>query len=236
MNILRSKWNAALGLVRNLSSMAYDQYAMQKLKPLYCAYLPWTRATMRPRAIELCCNAVALIRPEIVVECGGGNSTFFVRSLLRQSGYGRLITIEENSNWAMVLSRQLEEHGLSGYGQIVCAPLKPAEKNGVVGIWYDEEILRPLLESAQGSIGVLIIDGPTGQPTESRRDLSRRYFAVPFFQDYLAPEYFVLLDDTNRAGESTCLRLWRDHCKMRFTEFGVSGACAYFSNSPLLLD
>lgn len=229
-------WQALRGLVANVCSIIYDTYALEKLRPIYNNYLPWTRASMRPRVIEISCTAICLLKPEIVVECGGGNSTFFIRSLLKQLGHGCLITIEEKQEWADMLSKQLKRCGLDEIGEIVCAPLQKRVEDDICGEWYDGKILSLSLSSVIKKVGVVIIDGPTGLSTHSRFDLSRRYYAVPFFIPYLAPEYFVILDDTNRLGERNCLSLWEHSLGVSFKSFGISGACAYASNSKLLLD
>jgi hypothetical protein len=238
MNKLQSSYQSATGLLRNLAAMVYDTYALQKLAPLYRGYLPWTRASIRPRTIEICCNAITIMRPKLIVELGGGNSTFFFRALLRQLGSGQLLTVEDNETWAAILEERLAAEALGAQGSICYAPPRAHEWSGIKGEWYDVSAIDSALAKAGEPVAMLVVDGPPASHagTTNRADLSRRVFALPHFCKHLADPRFVLLDDTNRPGEEAALRVWEQEFKVAFKRFGVSGAFSYYSNCPLLLE
>jgi hypothetical protein len=231
-----SRLNKLSGLIKNSVASLADIRAMADLAPLEGNYLPWTRASMRPAGIRFCTNVVRLTNPDLIVELGGGNSTFYLRRLLREKGQGFLLTFEENLEWAEHLTQLLVREELGEYGRVVHAPLAPTANDEFSGQWYDPKIVTKTLDEQDQKIGVLVIDGPSGHRVEEAPQYSRRVFALPFLSQYLANTNTVMIDDTNREGEKNCVRLWQKQLNRPFSRVGLAGGYSYTSNSPLQLD
>jgi len=79
-----------------------DILAMQYLAPLSKTYLPWTIASMRPSGLVKVLNDIVVNRRYCIVECGGGVSTYYIASLIKERG-GHLYTIEHDKAWVSIL-------------------------------------------------------------------------------------------------------------------------------------
>ena len=197
-----------------------DILAMQALQPLSKEFLPWSQAAMRPSGLLAVLNDIVINNRQFIVECGGGISTFYTARLLSQRG-GHLYSIEHDEGWAGLLQSSLDREGLSQWATVIHAPLATSSHSWNGAEWYDEEKLHCLAD--KGKIDLLVVDGP---PAYSERLRYARYPAVPFFKDYLAEDYTVVLDDINRRGEQEIAARWGQQLKIKFALRFLDGTIA----------
>jgi predicted O-methyltransferase YrrM len=203
-----------------------DMLALEALAPLSVTYLPWSQAAMRPSGLVAVLNDIVINGRSHIVECGSGISTFYIARLLKQRG-GHIHTIEHDEAWAGLLVKALEVEGLSERATVVFAPLEEARhsfasrsgRNG--SSWYAEDKLGCI--RAKGKIDLLLVDGPPAYGKELRY---ARYPAVPFFKDYLADDYTVVLDDINRRGEQEIVERWERELGVKFDRRFIDGTIA----------
>ena len=197
-----------------------DILAMQVLMPLSSSYLPWSQAAMRPSALVAVLNDITINNRSHIVECGGGISSFYIARTLKERG-GHLYTIEHDPQWAAILNKALEAEQLQDHVSVILAPLAKTPLSFSGAVWYDEEKLKPLTASRE--IDLLIVDGPPAYTKELRH---ARYPAVPFFKDFLADNYTIILDDINRQGEQEILRKWEETLGIPFNRRFLDGTIA----------
>jgi predicted O-methyltransferase YrrM len=93
----------------------------------------------------------------LVVECGSGSTTLVIADKLRQSGSGRIVSLEHDAFYAARTTQLINLAGLSDLARVVEAPLRPQQFADRIIEWYD----RPIVEEAiDGEIDVLVVDGP----------------------------------------------------------------------------
>ena len=137
-------------------------------------------------------------RPQLVVELGSGASTLVVAAALRDSGNGgRLVSLDHDRAWADRTRRFLDENALGSGVDLRLAPLVDVTVGGGTWRWYDPDQLP------EGSVDLLIVDGPPAQPTQLTR-----YPAVPVLADQLRPGSIVVLDDYGRDDERAIVERW----------------------------
>ena len=164
-------------------------------------------------------NAVRLLidtRPGLVVECGSGSSTVVLAQCLRALGKGRVVSIDHDPEYARRTTEMLQQRGLNDVATVITAPLADRELDGGSVRWYDAQF-EPLI---QGSIDVLVVDGPPGDT--ARR---ARYPAVPLLRRKLAPECRILMDDGDRPDEYAIAHAWHAllGAKLTYLEGGRGG-------------
>jgi predicted O-methyltransferase YrrM len=177
----------------DLDQSALDAAALAALAPLDGPYLPWTDFALRPSALVVVLNDIAIRDCQRIVELGGGISSVYIGRLLRERDGGRLVTVEHDPSWTEVLHGLLAREGLDRV-EIVEAPLRDG--------WYDRVELEPLLAEP---IDLLLVDGP---PAHEHAIRTARRPAVPFFRRAFADDWLVVLDDATRPGEESILREW----------------------------
>jgi predicted O-methyltransferase YrrM len=152
-------------------------------------------------------RAVAMRRPQRVVELGSGLSTLVIAAALRANGAGHLISVDADEAYAAITREQLQRQALGDWAEIRIAALKDMQFEGITRPWYDTAVFADL-----NDIDVLLIDGP---PTLLRPDI--RYPALPFFWNRLSAQAIVLLDDASRPAEREMAKIWqRNYPEARF--------------------
>jgi predicted O-methyltransferase YrrM len=144
-------------------------------------------------------RAIAVQRPQRVVELGSGLSTLVLASALRSNGAGHLVSIDAEAGYAESTRAQLQRLDLQDWAEVRVAPLREQSFEDSTRPWYDMAHLADLVE-----IDLLFIDGP---PTALRADI--RYPALPYFWSRLRPGAIVLLDDAARPAERAMADAWR---------------------------
>lgn len=139
-------------------------------------------------------------RPQVVVECSSGASTVVLARCCELNGVGHVWSMEHDPVYAAKTRRLLEDQGLIAWATVVDAPLVTNPQTGFAP-WYATEGLAV----AEGSIDLLVIDGP---PQDSAP--LARYPALPALNEKLSPVCAVFLDDADRADEQTIVSRWMD--------------------------
>lgn len=137
-------------------------------------------------------------KPQIIVETGSGTSTVIIAYALKKNGCGKIVSLENNEQYAQKTQQNISKHGLEDFVQIVYAPLKELPIKGKSWQWYDTSILAEIQ-----TIDLLIVDGPkrTLQPMS-------RYPAMPLLFEKLSDRAIVVLDDFNTDEEKAMVDLW----------------------------
>lgn len=139
---------------------------------------------------------------ETVVECGSGTSTVWLALALRKRGSGRLVSLENDPEYARATRQALETFGLLDWVDVRDAPLEPIEMDdGSQGLWYDPTAL----EGVQG-VSLLFVDGPPAHFGPRIRSS-----ALPQLASRLAPGAWVVLDDVDRPEEQEIAAAWLSH-------------------------
>lgn len=172
--------------------------ALHQLIP-FDAVSPWmTGWAATPEFAATLYDIVRERKPQTVVELGSGASTVILAAALEQNGSGRLISVDQDEEYAAQTRAALDRQGLSHRAQVVHAPLAERHINSDTWLWYDIGSI-PLNDP----IDLLIVDGP-------HRELQKmaRYPAIPLLIDKLAYDAVVVLDDAERKDERRSIQRW----------------------------
>lgn len=146
-------------------------------------------------------------RPEVVVELGSGTSSLLLASALHRRGFGQLISIDDNPDFAANTRERLARAGVADRVDVVVAALRRQTIGSVEMDWYDVPAVLGSLPPSP--INLLIIDGP---PSTSKW---ARWPAIEILGPRLARGATVLLDDGRRRRESATTFRWiRDHANL----------------------
>lgn len=143
-------------------------------------------------------DAVERMRPRLILELGGGTSSLWLGYALDRLGAGRVISIDQDDEYAEVTRANVRKHGLEHIVDVRVAPLVEGALPGHNAPWYDPDGFKEMSD-----IDVLVIDGPT----KATGSLSR-YPALPVLADRLADPALIVLDDANRLDETEAVRRW----------------------------
>lgn len=156
-------------------------------------------------------------RPQVVVECSSGASTVVLARCMQLQGAGQVYSLEHDAVYAAQTRAELARHGLSGWAQVIDAPLRAHPLQGETWPWYDTAHLPASLP-----IDMLVIDGPP----QATGKLAR-YPAGPLLFPRLAPGAAVFLDDAARSDEQAILRRWRSEMPLlRQSQLACEKGCA----------
>jgi predicted O-methyltransferase YrrM len=163
--------------------------------------MPTSRWSMRFRNLHLLVETLDRRKPKLIVELGSGISTLVIAAWLRESGQGRVISLDHEASWADKTTSYLKQAGLMDIAEVWTTPLVPAESMGHVTNWYDISNCKWPVDS----IDMLIVDGPPAWACG--RNLARLP-AVQMLKDHISNDGCILLDDAHRNGEIDILRMW----------------------------
>jgi predicted O-methyltransferase YrrM len=136
-------------------------------------------------------------RPELVVECGSGVSTLILARCMQLNGQGRVVSLDHDPQFAEQTRRNLAQHGLSEWAEVIHAPIREHVLGNERWNWYD------LHKLTGARIDMLVVDGPP-MPLGKMA----RYPAGPMLLPLLSPTGVVFLDDTNREDEQRTIERW----------------------------
>jgi len=141
-------------------------------------------------------------RPKLIFELGSGSSTVLLAASARANNTGRVISIEHDHDHRLRTEQFLKQTDLSGWVELVEAPLIEQQFGALKMQWYD---LLPYLRGLSEKIDFLFVDGPPG-----KLQTFSRYPALPVLMPHLAPDALILVDDGLREDEAKIIDLWRE--------------------------
>lgn len=198
----------------------YDTYALHLLVRDETTYLPWTSSAIRPGALACVLNDIAINNRHTIVEFGSGISTLLISRSLDSTTH-KLISFEDDLEWATTVSRSIRNAGLGDVCQVIHAPLQPCDESLDGSYWYNTSVIHDTLATLK--IDTVICDGPLANIPGLTMS---RYPAIPVVSRYLASSYSIYLDDIDRSGERLIARKWGDLLGISFRHQLVRGSFA----------
>ncbi len=177
--------------------------ALASLVPLLGASSPlppMRKWASSPDYLAIIAREILSRKPALVVELGSGVSTLVAALCLRKNGSGRIVSVEQDPDYAETTRARLASEDLTGIAEVIHAPLAVFSQGAEMFRWYDTAQIDHLR-----GIDLLIIDGPsvTGQKAYLR------YPALPFFAGRKQDGMAVILDDAAREDEQRCIVRWQ---------------------------
>ena len=111
--------------------------------------------------------------------------------------YGHVYSLENGLQFAEQTKQQLDDFLLSGFCNVMHAPLQEFQLEDDMFQWYE------LDNFSVAEIELLVIDGPPGFLQKHSR-----YPALPLLYDQLAEQCVIFLDDAARDDEQEIVRHW----------------------------
>lgn len=210
---------------RYLFATIQDALAMQRIASLVAdgPYVPWSGSALSATAVSTVLNDIVVNDRSTVIECGGGVSSLFIGSLLRQCGRpgAHLYTIEHDEDWIGVLHGMIRDHEIDDWVTLIHAPLCETHLSWDGERWYNTTVLESKLQNIE--VDLLIVDGPPAH----RPDIAySRYPAGPFFEDVLGERCCVVMDDINREAERQIVEAWESELYISFQKRLLEGNIA----------
>ncbi|MBS1262249.1 MAG: hypothetical protein MAG453_01592 [Calditrichaeota bacterium] len=185
-----------------------DERQLQALLGLYTALkprapLPMLRtAALSPDTALEYIRLIRQLRPETVLELGSGVSTVLAALQVRENGYGRVVAVEDDADWAKKTADDLAEHGVREWAEIRHAALAPAQVDGDTVDWYDPETLADIER-----IDMLLVDGP-----RDLEDRGNRRPGLTHLHERFSRDVVIVVDDGIRARWNNWVHAWaREH-------------------------
>jgi len=144
---------------------------------------------------------IILARPGLVLELGSGVSTILTAKLLKEQGYGKIISLDHDPKWAEKSRHWLKAADLDDIAIVYDAPLTEYELDGKSYYWYK----LPDVFSDFDKFDILTVDGP---PMRSNFDGMARYPAIPILFDHLSDRATIFVDDAKRDAEKSMVKAW----------------------------
>ncbi len=146
------------------------------------------------------------VRPRGVLEFGSGVSTIVFAALAQTCGIDtRIVSIEENPDYAESTRQLLQRHGLAERASVIVAPVADCCFDGWRGSTY-----RPSDRAVENAFGTVqpdfvFIDGPASWLLR-RGDC--RFGTLLLARRWLAESSFLVADDAFRRRERSILKRW----------------------------
>ncbi|MFL4474855.1 class I SAM-dependent methyltransferase [Paeniglutamicibacter sp. MACA_103] len=185
---------------------------LPRLKEVEKLLPPTGGFAMDAQALLHLVNLLEVRKPKTILELGGGTSTIWMGHICRQFGT-KIISIDHLESYLDSTRAAVIRHGLEDVVECRHAPLEKIDVDGREYDWYSKTAF-----SGIAGVDFLLIDGP---PESTGPEA--RYPAVPVLSDLLAPEAFIVLDDTHRETEKNILNSWQGNIdNLRIVDSGVS--------------
>jgi hypothetical protein len=143
-----------------------------------------------------------------ILEMSSGTSSIVIGMILKERGYGKVTSLENDIKIAEDNKNLVLEYGLEEFVNIVYAPLVDYRINNQAYTWYSLSELQDL-----SCFDLVIVDGPYGKNIQMAR-----YPAIPLLYQLLSPNCHVLLDDTHRSDEQKMIKLWTSDFNLKLIE------------------
>jgi hypothetical protein len=202
-----------------------DIYAYLLIQDLvkFPEYFATTTSSLRFHTLTVILNDIIINQRKNIIEFGSGISTLAIANLIKKNNLEcNFISVEDNNEWFNYISSFLSRNDLQKNVKIIYAPL---EKNNLAlenNLWYSPQALKDNIKMNL-KFDLAIIDGPAAWKPEIQLS---RFPAVPYLINFLAEEFSIYLDDTDRNGENEIIKLWQKKYKMKFERINnTSSVC-----------
>ena len=186
------------------NKMIQSKYIIELSKLGIDIGLTWTDYSISPDAASYLARQIIIRKPDVIVECGSGDSTIIMAKLMALLDYGgKVYSLEHDKKWAEQTTEMVTSIGLGAHSEVIHAPLKNYKFDNQYWDWYSG--FKDKLPKK--NIDLLFIDGPSPQNHDNR---APRYPAVPYFIDQLNTESIIILDDAIRDAELEYIQIWKD--------------------------
>jgi len=178
---------------------------LESMQSLYSIFkfnlpLPNTRKmAASPDFIKLIVDIILQKKPKLVLELGSGVSSIFIAKALEKNNEGRLLSIENDKDFALKTQNRIIQEKLNNYTQIITAPLVKQEIHHNDYLWYDINFVN----NFNDKIDILIVDGP---PRKTNKNA--RYPAIPLLKKYFSKDIIIIVDDGNRSDDKNSTMKW----------------------------
>ncbi|MCC9137345.1 class I SAM-dependent methyltransferase [Pontibacter silvestris] len=172
-------------------------------------YLPYTESSLRYSSITYFLNDIIINNRKVIVEFGSGISTIFLSELLLQLNLKdvTLISFDNNQEWLNIISKYIKKESLDLNNiHLIKAELSSCALSLNNNDWYNIEKLQ-VLERYKGKVDCVLVDGPEAWHKEIEQS---RYPALPYVYNFLAEDFSLFLDDTDRDGEKSIIQMWSE--------------------------
>ena len=203
-------------------AMQYDLLALHALRDVCPQYIPWSDAALRPAAIQIAVNEIALNKCKVVVEFGCGISTLFLTERLSREG-GHLVSFDHDAQWISELSSRLTA-AQRNVVTFILAPLVASTYEETVIDWYDSDVVHGALANLK-LVDLVLVDGP---PAYQKKFCLNRGPAIHHLRPVLAPNAAILLDDIHRQGEQHIANRWSELLGQQYRALTIEAGVAFW--------
>ena len=186
-------------------------------------YFATTTSSLRFHTLAVILNDIIINQRKSIIEFGSGVSTLAISNLIKKNNLKcSFVSIEDNKEWFDYINSFLSRNDLQKNVKIIYAPLESSDLALGDNLWYSMQALNNGI-SKESKFSLAIIDGPAAWKPKIRLS---RYPAIPYLINFLAEEYSIYLDDTNRKGEKEVFSLWHQKYNLKFEQINdTSSVC-----------
>ena len=190
-------------------------------------YFATTTSSLRFHTLAVILNDIIINQRKSIIEFGSGVSTLAISNLIKKNNLKcSFVSIEDNKEWFDYINSFLSRNDLQKDVTIIYAPLESSDLALGDNLWYSMQALNNGI-SKESKFSLAIIDGPAAWKPKIRLS---RYPAIPYLINFLAEEYSIYLDDTNRKGEKEVFSLWHQKYNLKFEQINDTSAVCIKGN------
>jgi len=190
-------------------------------------YFATTTSSLRFHTLAVILNDIIINQRKSIIEFGSGVSTLAISNLIKKNNLKcSFVSIEDNKEWFDYINSFLSRNNLRNNVKIIYAPLESSDLALGDNLWYSMQALNNGI-SKEPKFSLAIIDGPAAWKPKIRLS---RYPAIPYLINFLAEEYSIYLDDTNRKGEKEVFSLWHQKYNLKFEQINDTSAVCIKGN------
>jgi len=190
-------------------------------------YFATTTSSLRFHTLAVILNDIIINQRKSIIEFGSGVSTLAISNLIKKNNLKcSFVSIEDNKEWFDYINSFLSRNDLQKNVKIIYAPLESSDLALGDNLWYSMQALNNGI-SKESKFSLAFIDGPAAWKPKIRLS---RYTAVPYLINFLAEEFSIYLDDTNRKGEKEVLSLWHQKYNLKFEQINDTSAVCIKGN------
>lgn len=159
-------------------------------------YLPFTTSSLKLRLLACIANDIVVNNRTKVLEFGTGISTILIARLFRLNNIpGKIITIDESSEWQEIVKGILHKEELTNYVHFVHAP---TEISTTLNQSYEYTASLVFEGIKKTEFDLVLVDGPSAWQNAT---VMSRASNKKFITNNLADAYTIFIDNADRPGE-----------------------------------